>query len=151
VYRLSPEGRERILEASREVADPARGSANWQRRQTSPSASSRLCSSASDTLISRPSPGCTWWHPDFKEQREEVEQTKDVLDEVRCHCQLTNLRDFARQAGIDPANLARVLKGRSKPSQVMLARLESTLIRAIERRSESGQVSARLVPRNDLL
>ena len=71
-------------------------------------------------------------------EREEVEQEQDVLDEVRRHCQLTSLRDFARRAGIDPANLARVLKGRSKPSRVMLVRLEATLTRASERRSEFG-------------
>jgi hypothetical protein len=42
-------------------------------------------------------------------------------------CKLKSLRHLARQAEIDPANLARILKGRRKPSQVMMARLQVAL------------------------
>ena len=37
------------------------------------------------------------------------------------------LRRFARQAGIDLANLNRVWKGRHEPSQVMLVKLRALL------------------------
>ena len=60
-------------------------------------------------------------------EREELEHTGGVLDEVRWHCQITGLRDFARRAGIGPSNLTRVLKGQSKPRQVTLAKLRALL------------------------
>jgi transcriptional regulator with XRE-family HTH domain len=60
-------------------------------------------------------------------ERDEAEQTNSVLEEVRRNCQLTGLRDFARRAGIDPANLNRILKGRRKPSQLVLAKLQALL------------------------
>jgi len=59
--------------------------------------------------------------------REETEETRDVLAKARRHCKLKGLRRFARRAGVDPANLNRVLKGRTKPSQLMLAKLEAAL------------------------
>lgn len=60
-------------------------------------------------------------------ERDEAEQARIVLDGVRLHCRLTGLRLFARRAGIDPANLNRVLKGHTKPSRLMLAKLEAAL------------------------
>ena len=60
-------------------------------------------------------------------ESEEAEQTERVLDEVRRHCELTGLRRFVRRARIDPANLNRVLKGRRKPSRLMLAKLQALL------------------------
>ncbi len=60
-------------------------------------------------------------------EREEVEQTRSVLEEVRRRCKLEGLRSLARRAGLDPANLNRVLKGRGKPSRLMLAKLQALL------------------------
>jgi transcriptional regulator with XRE-family HTH domain len=60
---------------------------------------------------------------------EEAEQTKGVLGEARRYRKIEGLRKFARRAGIDPANVNRVLKGRRKPSRLMLAKLRATLVR----------------------
>jgi DNA-binding phage protein len=58
---------------------------------------------------------------------EEAEQTRRVLEEVRRYCELGGLRCLAKRAGIDPANLNRALKGRTKPSPLMLMKLKKTL------------------------
>jgi len=50
-----------------------------------------------------------------------------VLLDVRLRCRLTGLRRFARRAGVDPANLNGVLKGRTRPSLLMLAKLQALL------------------------
>ena len=60
-------------------------------------------------------------------QSEEIERTRSVLDDVRLRCRLTGLRRFARRAGVDPANLNGVLKGRTRPSLLMLAKLQALL------------------------
>jgi hypothetical protein len=44
-------------------------------------------------------------------------------------CQQIGLRWFAAQATADRANLTHVLSGRRKPSQLMLAKLETALAR----------------------
>jgi transcriptional regulator with XRE-family HTH domain len=62
-----------------------------------------------------------------KVERDETEQTQNVLDRVRKHCEGSGLRRFARRAGVDPANLASVLKGRRKPGRLMLAKLQAFL------------------------
>ena len=117
-------GRERVLEAARGVAD-THGQRQLAARQAFPSASSRLCSSASAVPAPRPSPSCVRRYPVLQRaERDEAEQTKCVLDEVGRHCRLRGLRHLARRAGLDPANLSRVLKGRTKPSQRVLTRLK---------------------------
>jgi transcriptional regulator with XRE-family HTH domain len=58
---------------------------------------------------------------------EETEGTRDMLAKARRHCKLKGLRRFARRTGVDPANLARVLKGGRKPSPLMLAKLRAIL------------------------
>jgi hypothetical protein len=60
-------------------------------------------------------------------ESEEVKQARSILDEVRQRCQLTGLRRFAKPAGVDLANLARVLKVERNPSTLMLAKLQATL------------------------
>ena len=60
-------------------------------------------------------------------ERDEAEQTKGILDELRRHCELEGLRRFAKRVGLDPANLNRVLKGGRKPSPLMLAKLQAIL------------------------
>jgi transcriptional regulator with XRE-family HTH domain len=60
-------------------------------------------------------------------ESEEAEQTTSVLEEVRRHCKRSGLRPLARRAGMDPANLNGVLKGRRKPSQGMLMKLKKAL------------------------
>jgi hypothetical protein len=62
-------------------------------------------------------------------EKEEVEQTRSLLGAVRRRCKLERLRRFARRAGVDPANLNRVLEDRRKPSKVLLAKLQATLVR----------------------
>jgi len=59
--------------------------------------------------------------------KEETEETRDVLAKARRHCKLKGLRRFARRTGVDPTNLARVLKGERKPSPLMLAKLRVIL------------------------
>jgi len=60
-------------------------------------------------------------------ESDEVDQAKIVLNEVRRRCNGSGLRRFARRAGIDPANLNRVLKGQRKPSPLMMAKLQALL------------------------
>jgi len=47
-----------------------------------------------------------------------------VLDVVRRLYRLVGVREFARRAGVAGANLAKVLSGRRKPSEALLAKLE---------------------------
>jgi transcriptional regulator with XRE-family HTH domain len=65
-----------------------------------------------------------------KEADEQAKHRREVLDAVRDQCQRTSLRLFAKRAKLDEANLARVLKGRRKPSQLMLAKLQAALAQA---------------------
>jgi transcriptional regulator with XRE-family HTH domain len=65
-----------------------------------------------------------------REAYEEAEHVREVLDAVRRRCQLVGVREFARRAGVDAANLVRILKGRRKPSQLMLAKLQAALARS---------------------
>jgi DNA-binding phage protein len=62
-----------------------------------------------------------------RETTEEAEHVWEVLDKVRMRGQLLGIREFARQARVDNANLAKVLSSRGQPSQVMLAKLEAAL------------------------
>jgi hypothetical protein len=62
-----------------------------------------------------------------RSERDEAEQTRNMLEDVRRHCKRSGLRHFAKRAGIDPANLNSVLKSRRKPSPLMLAKLEAAL------------------------
>lgn len=124
---MSPEGRERVLDAARRAAD-TRG----QRRLAA--AAGVSLSELSAVLLGKHSPGpstlnklCAAVSQLQRAEREEAEQTKSVLDEVRWRRELKGLRHLSRRAGIDPANLNRVLKGRGKPSQPMLAKLQALL------------------------
>jgi hypothetical protein len=62
-----------------------------------------------------------------REASEEAEHVREVLDVVRRRCRLVSVREFARQAGVDGANLAKLLSGRREPSPMMLAKLEAAL------------------------
>jgi hypothetical protein len=53
-----------------------------------------------------------------------------VLKAMRAQCQRTNIRCFAKLVNLDEANLAHILDGRHKPSQMMLVKLEATLARS---------------------
>jgi hypothetical protein len=61
-------------------------------------------------------------------ESEEADQANIVLEEARRNCEFECLRQFARRAGVDPANLNGVLKGRRRLSQLMLAKLQVTLL-----------------------
>jgi transcriptional regulator with XRE-family HTH domain len=61
------------------------------------------------------------------EAREQGRQVREVLEAVRTQCRRIGVRQFAKQAKVDAANLAHVLSGRRKPSQMMLAKLEAAL------------------------
>jgi transcriptional regulator with XRE-family HTH domain len=50
-----------------------------------------------------------------------------VLDKAKRHCELEGMRRFARRAGLDPANLNRALRGRTKPNPSMLVKLRAFL------------------------
>ena len=60
-------------------------------------------------------------------KREVAEQRKNLLDEVRRHCQLEGMRRFARRAGVDQVNLNRALNGRTKPKLTSLAKLRALM------------------------
>jgi len=60
-------------------------------------------------------------------KREEAEQRKSLLDEVRRQCLPEGMRRFARRAGIAQANLNRALKGRTNPSLTILAKLRTVM------------------------
>lgn len=62
-----------------------------------------------------------------REASEEAEQGREALEAVKRHCDLFGLREFARRAGVDGANLAKVLSGRRRPSRAMLATLGAAL------------------------
>ncbi len=59
--------------------------------------------------------------------REQSVYMQEALDAVREHCQNASVQQLANQAHVDGANLAKILSGRHKPSQAMLAKLEMTL------------------------
>jgi hypothetical protein len=65
--------------------------------------------------------------------REQAGHVQEVLVAVRDQCQRTSVRQFAKQAKLDEANLAHVLSSRRKLSQVMLTRLEVTFSQASKR------------------
>jgi predicted transcriptional regulator len=65
-----------------------------------------------------------------REASEEAEHVREVLDAVRGRCRLVGVREFARRAEVDGANLAKVLNGQLKPSRVMLAMLDAALARS---------------------
>lgn len=124
-YGVSPEGRQRALEAARRVAD------TYGQRQLAAAAGVSL-SQLSAILLGKRHPNsstltklCTATSCLQRVQSEEAEQTNKVLDEVRRHCRFRGLRHLARRAGIDPANLNRVLIGRRKPSRSMLTKLQA--------------------------
>jgi hypothetical protein len=59
-----------------------------------------------------------------REQQEHEDRTRAVLDDVKAACQHMSVRQFAAQAGVDWAYLSRVLVGKGKASQRLLAALE---------------------------
>lgn len=76
--------------------------------------------------------GCIGRFPQLaREASEEAEHVLEVLDAVRRRCRLVGVQEFARRAGVDGANLAKVLSGRRKPSLVMLANLQIALAREL--------------------
>jgi len=128
-YGLSPEGRERALDAARGVADI------FGQRQLAAAAGVSL-SELSTVLLGKRCPSsstlaklCMAVSRLRRSERDEAEQMRSVLEEVRRHCKLKGLRRFARQAGIDPGNLNRVLRGRVRPSVSILGKLQATLAR----------------------
>jgi hypothetical protein len=59
--------------------------------------------------------------------RRQVADEQAVLTAARERCQKVSLRQFARAAGVDWANLADVLSSKRKPSKVMMAKLRTLL------------------------
>jgi transcriptional regulator with XRE-family HTH domain len=128
-YGLSPEGRGRALEAARRVAHT-----HGQRKMAATACVS--LSELSAVLLGKRYPSrstltkmCMAVSRLQRAESEEAEQTFCVLEEVRRRCKGPGLCHFARRAGVDPANLNRVLKGRTEPSLLMLAKLEAALAR----------------------
>jgi transcriptional regulator with XRE-family HTH domain len=126
-YGLSPEGRGRLIESAKQI------SYRYGQRKLAAEAGMSL-SELSAVLLGKRNPSAATLRRLAaalatlqRLDRDEADLTRRVLDEVRRRCQVTGLRRFARQAGVDPANLNRVLKGRSKLSQSMLAKLQALL------------------------
>jgi predicted transcriptional regulator len=61
--------------------------------------------------------------------RGQAEHVQEVLEAVRKRCQRIGVREFAKRAGIDRANLTHVLSGQRQTSEAMLAKLELALVR----------------------
>ena len=124
---VSPEGRERALDTVRRVAD------TLGQRQLAAAAGVSLSELSTVPLGKRsPSPStlaklCVAESRLRRAEQEEAEQCRNVLEEVERLCKLQGLRRLATRAGVDPANLARVLKGKHKPSLLMLAKLQALL------------------------
>jgi hypothetical protein len=59
--------------------------------------------------------------------RERAEHVQELLETVRKRCQHVGVRRLAAHSGVNGTNPARVLSGRRKPSEAMLARLEVAL------------------------
>jgi len=59
--------------------------------------------------------------------REQAEHVQEILDAVREQCQRFGVRQFAERAGVDAANLAHILSGRRKLSQITQTKLDVTL------------------------
>ena len=106
---LSPEGRERVLEEARGVAD------TYGQRKLADAAGISLSELSAVLLGKRYSHTSTLSKMCIavsrlqSAQSEEIERTRSVLDYVRLRCRLIGLRRFARRAGVDPANLNGVL------------------------------------------
>ena len=126
-YGLSPGGRERALEAARRTGN------TYGHRQLAAAAGISL-SELSAVLLGKRSPGsctfaklCVAASCLLRGESEEAGQCRNVLEEVGRLCKLQGLRRLARRAEIDSANLNRVVKGRTKPSQLMLVKLHILL------------------------
>ena len=126
-YALSPVGRERVLEVARRVAETC-----GQRKLAR--ASNTSLSVVSAILLSKREPSLAtvmkvYWAVSRLESdaHEQARYVKEVLDTVRDRCQRISVRQFAKRAKVDEANLAHVLSGRRKTSRGMLAKLEFAL------------------------
>lgn len=122
-YGSSPKGGERALEVVRQV-----GKKFGQRKLAEASGTS--LSEVSAILCGRRRPTPATLTKLYRvipllegDASEQAEYAREVLDGVRRYCQQVGVREVARQAGLDPSNLSRVLKGRRKPSQIILEKL----------------------------
>ena len=125
-YGISPEDYPRIIESLAWA-----GKKFGQRRlakvaDVSLSELSALLSANGD-LASRLYLSFTGQSHAWREAREQGRLVREVLETVRDQCRRIGVRQFAKRAKVDAANLAHVLSGRRKPSQVMLAKLEKAL------------------------
>ncbi len=59
---------------------------------------------------------------------EEAESAREVLEAIKERCQAIGVRRFAKQAGVDAANLTKVLSGRRRFSETMRAKLEVAIV-----------------------
>ncbi len=62
-----------------------------------------------------------------REASEEAELARELLAAVKQRCHVIGVREFARRAGVDGANLTHILSGRRKPSEALLIKLEAAL------------------------
>jgi hypothetical protein len=124
-YGTAPGDRERILEVL------AWASKKFGQRRLAKVADVSL-SEVSAVLLSKRRPSLATLSKLYRavsrlerEAREQAEHVRVIVDAVRRLCPLIGVRGFARQAGVDGANLVKVLSGHRKPSQAMLAKLEA--------------------------
>jgi hypothetical protein len=57
--------------------------------------------------------------------RQQREREAELIEDVRKRCEAVGLREFARQAHVDPSNLAKVLEGKRSRSNWIISRLRS--------------------------
>jgi hypothetical protein len=62
-----------------------------------------------------------------KDDRERAAHESTLLEDARKRCEAIGLREFARQAGVDPSNLAKVLDKRRRPNSRMLGRIREAI------------------------
>jgi transcriptional regulator with XRE-family HTH domain len=126
-YGISPEGRDRTLEAL------TRASKKFGQRELARAADISL-SEVSAVLLGKRAPRSATLSKLYgaascleREAREGDARIREVLEAVRERCECSSVRQFAKQAKVDTANLTHVLSGRRKPSRVMLMKLRKAL------------------------
>ena len=127
-YGTAPSDHERILEVVRRA-----GERFGQRKLASASNTSRSVVSA--ILCGKRGPTLTALGKLYRalprleqEASGEAESAREVLEAIKERCQAIGVRRFAKQAGVDAANLTKVLSGRRRFGETMRAKLEVAIV-----------------------
>jgi transcriptional regulator with XRE-family HTH domain len=127
-YGLAPDDRERILKVVRQAGKKygqrklARASCTSLSEVSAILHSKRKSTLATLAKLHRALPYLD------REANDQTKHVHELLDATKDECRrIGSIRQFARQAGVDGANLAHVLSGRRKPSQGMLMKVRRAL------------------------